>query len=58
MEKEIVSILVEGIGYKRSEEDNPIKIFFESGELAAVKWFRRGNQEWSGKYVIEINYKD
>lgn len=54
--KRIKSILVEGPGYISDSENNSIETFTVNGEMAPIVWFRRGNQEWNGKYVIEVNY--
>ena len=37
-------------------EENPIERFEKNGEMALVEWFRCGNREINGKYVIEIGY--
>lgn len=34
----------------------PIEQVSKNGEMAAVPWYRQGDTEWNGKYVIEINY--
>lgn len=37
--------------------DNPIEMFTVNGEMAPVTWYRQGNREWNGKYVIEVEYQ-
>lgn len=72
MEKEIKQILIDGQGWIYAEkqvdndgkqpmgtyriERNPIEVFLVNGEMAAVNWYRQGNREWNGKYVIAIEY--
>lgn len=56
-EKIVESILVESIGYIYSDDD-PIENYTVNGEMALVDWYRKGNQEWNGRYVIQITYKD
>lgn len=36
--------------------DKPIEAFTVNGEMAPVTWYRQGNREWNGKYVIEVEY--
>jgi hypothetical protein len=71
--KIIDSILIENIGYKyafqqidgdgstnhptgtyRIEEKPITATVCENGEV----WYSQGNQEWNGRYVIEVNYKE
>ena len=58
MNRAIKSIIVEGQGYIYSKENEPIEVFHENGEMALVKWYRKGNREFNGKYVIQIEYED
>ena len=39
-----------------SEEEIPIEIIQKNGEMAPVDWFKKGNKEYNGKYVLEIEY--
>jgi len=39
-----------------SEEEMPIEIIQKNGEMAYVDWFKKGNKEYNGKYVLEIEY--
>ena len=36
--------------------ETPIEPFTMRGEMAEVPWYRQGNREWNGKFVIEIEY--
>jgi len=56
MSRQIESILVEGVGYIYTDQGGTIETFTVNGEMAPVTWYRRGDQEWNGKYVIEVNY--
>lgn len=63
MEKKIKNILIEGSGYiyylPESNNPNhmkPIEPFLVNGEMAHVTWYRQGNKEFNGKYVIQIEY--
>ena len=48
--------MVVDVGFIGSEEEQPIEEFLVNGEMASIKWFRKGNQEFNGKYVIRIEY--
>lgn len=39
------------------DKDGEIEEFWVNGEMAMVRWFRQGENEWNGKYVINIEYK-
>lgn len=53
----INSILIDGIGEITSKNNTePITVFLENGEMAHVKWYRQGKNEYNGKYVIRITY--
>ena len=39
-------------------EKNPIERFDVMGEMANVNWYRQGNMEFNGKYVIAIECKE
>lgn len=56
MNRQIESILVEGVGYIYTGREGTIEAFTVNGEMAPVTWYRKGNQEWNGKFVIEVNY--
>lgn len=68
MKKEIESIILQEIGRISYREvtgsvltgmdsfktiDKPIERFEKNGD----EWFRRGDSEFNGKYVIQITYK-
>ncbi len=55
MEKRIKQILTEN-GWVYASPDEPIKQFYVNGDMALVVWFRQGNKEYNGKYVLEIEY--
>lgn len=52
----IDKIYVEDIGWIESS-DGEITMFQVNGEMALVNWYRQGNREFNGKYVIEIDYQ-
>jgi len=54
--EKIRSITLSGIGFVSAEKDQPIEEFLVNGEMASIKWFRKGKQEFNGKYVIRIEY--
>jgi hypothetical protein len=54
----IKTIYVEHIGLIKEEVNYPIEEFTVNGEMALVKWYRIGNQEYNGKYVIAIEYHE
>ena len=35
---------------------DPIEVFTVNGEMAPVPWYRQGDKEWNGKYVIQVEY--
>lgn len=39
-----------------SSQVKEIVPFKVNGEMAEVTWYRAGNREYNGKYVIEITY--
>ena len=51
----IKRILVDQVGQVYAK-DGEIECILVNGEMASVNWFRQGNKEWNGKYVIEIEY--
>lgn len=55
-EREILRIYVEEIGWVNAEKGQPIVAFPVNGEMALVYWYRKGKKEYSGKYVITIEY--
>lgn len=55
--RKISQILVEGQGWVSSDSYGQIEVFMENGEMAQIKWYRKGNKEYNGKYVIQINYE-
>ena len=60
MEEEIEAMFVDDIGWVYAMKDgvitDPIIPFFVNGEMASITWYRQGNREFNGKYVIEIRY--
>ena len=59
--KKIKQMFVENIGWIYSlESDNHdyIEVFFVNGEMALVPWYKKGNREFNGKYVVEVQYED
>jgi len=61
MEIRIKRILVDGVGqvYRSFKKEVPeeIVVIKKNGEMAEVDWYRQGNIEWNGKYVIEVEYE-
>jgi hypothetical protein len=62
----IKQILVDQIGWIYSSfSDNqvggsgnePIEVFTVNGEMAPIVWYKKGNNEFNGKYVIQIVYE-
>ncbi len=53
--KEIKKLMVEGYGYVYST-DGKIKTFLINGEMSHIRWYRQGNKEFNGKYVIVVEY--
>ncbi|MGD9276325.1 MAG: hypothetical protein PVJ67_04080 [Candidatus Pacearchaeota archaeon] len=62
MMKVIDRILVDGVGqiYRSYAKEVPedIEVIKKNGEMAEVDWYKQGNMEWNGKYVIEVEYID
>jgi len=58
MNRKIRSILIDGQGWKYSSPFELITLIHKNGEMAEVEWFSLGNEEFNGKYVIEINYEE
>ena len=60
--KVISKIFVQDIGWIYANESGllddytPIEVFMVNGEMAEVAWYRQGNKEFNGKYVIVIEY--
>jgi len=54
----IKQILVDQYGWIYSGREGQIEEFFVAGEMANVKWFRKGNQEYNGKYVVVVEYEN
>lgn len=58
--KRIEQIYVEHIGWiysKESDNCDDIEVFFVNGKMALGCWYRKGNREFNGKYVIEVRYE-
>lgn len=39
-----------------SDEENQIEEFNVNGEMAPVRWFRKGKSEYNGRYVLIVRY--
>ena len=57
-EKKIRRIHLNGNEWIWSKPEKPIEVFFENGEMALVKWYRCGNQDFNGKYVSAVEYEE
>ena len=59
IDREIEAIYCEPIGWVLVNNDNPtpIEIFYVNGEMASLAWFRKGNEEFNGKYVQYVRYR-
>ena len=53
--KEIKQILVDNIGWIYAT-DGKIENFVVNGEMALVNWYRQGNKEYNGRFVVMIEY--
>jgi hypothetical protein len=53
--KKISSLNVDQIGFINAL-DGEITTFTVNGEMASVTWFRQGDKDINGKYVIMITY--
>jgi len=40
----------------QATDDEPITCFTENGEMALIKWYRKGNSTYNSKYVISVTY--
>lgn len=62
MDKKIKRLYVADLGINGnrfpvdSDENGVIEEFKVNGEMAPVRWFRKDNVEYNGKYVIMIEY--
>lgn len=54
--KKISSINVDQIGHIGSTPENPIEVIVTPIELGH-NWYKRGNEEYNGKYVIRVVYE-
>lgn len=61
---QIEKIFVDQIGWVYSQfGDNtsgnyePIEVFTVNGEMAPIVWYKKGRDEFNGKYVIQVVYK-
>ena len=41
-----------------TEPKVPIEEIEKNGEMAPVPWYKQGNVEYNGKYVVKIEYYD
>ena len=57
MDKEIERLYVDQLGYIYSS-GGEIETFLVNGEMASITWYRQGNREINGKFVIEVLYSD
>lgn len=61
MKNKIKQLLVDtitGTHIYNATEELPIENFAVNGEMALVDWYRQGNEEINGKYVISKIYYD
>ena len=56
-DNKIIRIIVDQVGMVHAEPDRPIEIIHVNGEMAMVNWFRKGNEEYNGKYVISVEWE-
>lgn len=54
--KKIKKLIIQDIGIV-SSSDGEIESFSVNGEMASITWYRQGNREFNGKYVMEIEYE-
>lgn len=57
MNRKIEQILIDGAGWLYSRHGE-IESFTKHGEMAEVEWFRQGNIEVNGKYVIKVEFEE
>lgn len=57
IDNKIVSLVVDQVGFVHSDPGSPIEMIEVNGEMALVKWFRKGNTEYNGKYVISVEWE-
>jgi hypothetical protein len=57
MKNKILSINVDQVGMVYADPDTPIETFVVNGEMAPINWFKKGNQEYNGKYVISVEWE-
>ena len=56
MKNKIISINVDQIGHIGATPENPIEVIVTPIELGH-NWYKRGNEEYNGKYVIRVVYE-
>lgn len=56
-DNKIESIVVDQIGRIDATPDYPIEIIHVNGEMAPINWFKSGNEEYNGKYVISVRWE-
>jgi len=49
-------MFVENIGWVTATKEEPIEYFGVNGEMSVVPWYKQGNKEYNGKYVVMIEY--
>lgn len=47
----------EETNFIKATEELPIEMFTKNGEMAPVEWFRKGNLEVNGRFVIDVEYE-
>jgi len=55
--KIIKEILIDGQGWFYAKDEDIVE-FKVNGEMGFVSWYRQGDKEFNGKYVVEIVYKN
>lgn len=55
--KKIIKIYVEHIGWIWSDSSGAIEVFSVNGEMASVNWYRKGKEEFNGKFVVTVVYE-
>jgi len=59
MTKKIKKIYIKDYGdfnFIEATEEEPIEEIFYNGEMASVRWFKKGKEEFNGKYVYAVVY--
>ena len=56
--KKIKKLLLDGQGWKQSSDEESITEIKVEGEMGYVRWYKQGDREYNGKYVIELQYEN